>query len=332
MSLWDVVKVGSVKTSRLVCCSCIVTLYLIGHSVRRTLRFTVFTSVLITSGCCRRQSGDPAGPAESRVRGSCACDSVWSESGPVPNLTDSSWWGCSSIFNWHVLRWPLCSHGLVQEKIVFWPKIHQSVQKDFISLSLTSSQRHKIHFFNAVIAFFRSVNNLDAEGLSLLSREEQRIHTKHTNGNLTANCFNSQNENQPPHCRLNGFSAALKTRPRASSLLWADPSQTATPLLRISSEGAKIKRALFCCYCVCRVVLDFTFIEAKHSHKQSAAERNWILISVSGQFLFALLSDVMRNVRRPAAAVQRQRFSEMFIMFGFFCFNRPEWFRVSLGF
>lgn len=132
-------------------------------------------------------------------------------------------------------------------------KIHQSVQKDFISLSLTSSQRHRSHFFNAVIAFFRSVNNLDAEGLSLLSREEQRIHTKHTNGNLTANCFNSQNENQPPHCRLNGFSAALKTRPRASSLLWADPSQTATPLLRISSEGAKIKRALFCCDCVCRV-------------------------------------------------------------------------------
>lgn len=212
-----------------------------------------------------------------------------------------------------VLRWPLSCRGLV--RIVF----------------LCLSPRHNVTGFSFLalwLLFFRSVNNLDAEGLSLLSREEQRIRTKHTNGNLTANCFNSQNENQPPHCRLNGFSAALKTRPRASSLLWADPSQTATrtqPLLRISSEGAKIKRALFCCYCVCRVALDITFIEAKHSHKQSAAERNWILISVSGQFLFALLSDVMRNVRRPAAAVQRQRFSEMFIMFGvFFASTNPN--------
>ena len=192
----------------------------------------------------------------------------------------------------------------------------------FLCLS-TSSQRHWIHFLTPWLLFFRSVNNLDAGGPSLLSREERRILAKPTNGNLTANCFNSQNENQPPHCRLNGFSAALKTRPRAASLLWADPSQTAMhtqPLLRISSEGAKIKRALFCCYCGCRFALDITFTEAKHSRKQSVAERNWILISVSGQFLFALLSDVMRNVRPSCSSSRRQRFSECF----FFCFFLPQ--------
>lgn len=52
-------------------------------------------------------------------------------------------------------------------------------------------------FLHTLIAF-QSVNSLDAEGLSLLPREEQRIQTISTNSNLTFRLLSSLN--QHPRC------------------------------------------------------------------------------------------------------------------------------------